>query len=134
MTPLFCHFPLDGKSIKHINSNLSSPGQLLEKCTYKDGEKNGPYEENNAEGQLQKKGIYKDGFFFDEIAANKERVGLNARLAQMDKQMAPTQLRQNAKRAEVAEFRVQFPKKNTNGIITPKEAKNFWQRLFGGRG
>ena len=42
----------------------------------------------------------------------RERKGLNARLAQMDKQMAPTQLRQSIKRAEVAKFRVRYQEKN----------------------
>lgn len=41
----------------------------------------------------------------------RERKGLNARLAQIDKQMAPTQLRQAVKRAEVAKFRVRYQKK-----------------------
>ena len=42
----------------------------------------------------------------------RERKGLNARLAQIDKQMAPTQLRQAVKRAEVAKFRVRYQEKN----------------------
>ena len=41
----------------------------------------------------------------------RERKGLNARLAQMDKQMPPTQLRRAVKRAEVAKFRAKFPNK-----------------------
>ena len=59
------------------------------------------------------------------------RKGLNARLAQMDEQMPPTQLRQSAKRAEVAKFRKNHPDKHAGRVI---EKKNWLQKLFrGGR-
>ena len=88
-----------------------SNGQLAEKCTYKDGKLDGPYEEYHKNGQLEIKCTYKNGKRFDPEEAKKARKGLNARLAQMDKQMAPTQLRQSIKRAEVAKFRAKFPNK-----------------------
>ena len=47
-----------------------------------------------------------------KMLMKKERKELNAHLAQMDKQLPPTQMRQNAKRAEVARFRAKYPKKN----------------------
>ena len=100
-------------------------GQLTEKGTYKDGKEDGPYERYNAYGQLEEKAVYKMGKRLDgkeaeeylkewnekRIAAQEARKGLNARLAQMSKQMAPTQLRQAVKRAEVAKFRAKFPNK-----------------------
>ena len=98
--------------------------QLWEKCAYKDGKLDGPYERYDDNGQLKKKGVYRMGERlygkeaeeylkeWNEKHNSKEaRKGLNARLAQMDKQMAPTQLRQSIKRAEVAKFRAKFPNK-----------------------
>ena len=37
-------------------------GQLWEKCTYKDGKLDGPYETYHQNGQLWEKGTYKDGW------------------------------------------------------------------------
>ena len=100
-------------------------GQVDIKCTYKDGKKDGPYEEYHRNGQLAEKGVYKMGKRLDgkeaeeylkewnekHITAQESRKGLCARLAQMSKQMPPTQLRQSIKRAEVAKFRAKFPNK-----------------------
>ena len=98
-------------------------GQLGVKCTYKDGKLDGPYEEYYPNGQLREKDVYKMGKrlygkeaeeYLKEWAktpSKEARKGLNSRLAQMDKQMAPTQLRQSIKRAEVAKFRAKFPNK-----------------------
>ena len=100
-------------------------GQLKKKCIYKDGEYDGPYEEYRDNGRLWEKLVYRMGERLDgkeaeeylkewnekRITAQEARKGLNARLAQMDKQMAPTQLRQSIKRAEVAKFRAKFPNK-----------------------
>ena len=36
-------------------------GQLWEKVTYKDGERDGPWETYHDNGQVRDKGIYKDG-------------------------------------------------------------------------
>ena len=101
-------------------------GQLYGKCTYKDGELDGPYETYYDNGQLMEKDVYKMGerlywkkaeeylkeWNEKHITAQEARKGLNARLAQMNKQMAPTQLRQAVKRAEVAKFRAKFPNIN----------------------
>ena len=100
-------------------------GQLKKKCTYKDGEYDGPYELYHDNGQLAEKGVYRMGerlygkeaeeylkeWNEKHMTPQESRKGLNARLAQMDKQMAPTQLRQSIKRAEVAKFRAKFPNK-----------------------
>ena len=61
---------------------------------------------------IGEKGTYKDGIFFDEPENNKQRRELNNRLKQIDKQIAPTHLRQAVKRVEVAKFRAKFPNKN----------------------
>ena len=100
-------------------------GQLRVKYTYKDNEPDGPYEEYDENGQLIEKGVYRMGGILygkeaeeylkewneKHITAQEARKGLCARLAQMSKQMAPTQLRQAVKRAEVAKFRAKFPNK-----------------------
>ena len=94
-------------------------GRLWGKCTYKDGKEDGPYEAYHDNGQLREKGVYKMGVelkgkeaeeYLKEweekrIMAQKTCKGLNVRLVQINKQMAPTQLRQAVKRAEVAKFR-----------------------------
>ena len=119
-------------------------GQLSVKCTYKDGKYDGPYEEYYSNGQLEEKGVYRMGERlygkeaeeylkeWNEKHNSKEaRKGLNARLAQMNKQMAPTQLRQAVKRAKVAKFRKSQPDKHAGRVI---EKKNWLQKLFrGGR-
>ena len=119
-------------------------GQLLIKCTFKDDKKDGPYEAYWLNGRLKVKCTYKDGKELTGKEAEeylqeweiihqpkKARKGLNARLAQMDKQMAPTQLRQAVKRAEVAKFRKSQPDKHAGRVI---EKKNWFQKLFrGGR-
>ena len=93
---------------------------------YKDGKLDGPFDVYNMGGLVLKKTIYKMGkklsgkVASDYLKKWKEmyflkknaREELNARLAQIDKQMAPTKLRQNAKRAEVAKFRAKFLDKN----------------------
>ena len=100
-------------------------GQLWQKCTYKDNELDGPYEWYHKNGQLAEKCVYRMGerLFRKEakeylkewnekhLTAQESRKGLCAQLALMDKQMAPTQLRQAVKRAEVAKFRAKFPNK-----------------------
>ena len=100
-------------------------GQLKEKSTCKDGEIDGPYERYNDNGRLWEKGVCRMGkklygkeaeeylkeWNEKRITAQESRKGLCARLAQMNKQMAPTQLRQAVKRAEVAKFRAKFPNK-----------------------
>ena len=45
------------------------------------------------------------------ITAQESRKGLNTLLTQIDKQMPPSHLRQDIKRAEVARFRAKFPNK-----------------------
>ena len=101
-------------------------GQLFKKCTYKDGECDGPLEHYHPDGRLMQRTVYENGKALNGQKAEEylekwkiqnppdskpERKGLNARLAQMDKQMPPTQLRQSIKRAEVAKFRAKFPNK-----------------------
>ena len=121
-----------------------SNGQLKQKYTYKDGELDGLYERYYDNGRLWGKGTYKDGKELTGKEAEeylqeweiihqpkKARKELNARLAQMDKQMASTQLRQAVKRAEVAKFRKSQPDKHAGRVI---EKKNWLQKLFrGGR-
>ena len=100
-------------------------GRLKVKCTYKDGKEDGPEEWYDENGQLWKKCVYRMGerlygkeaeeylkeWNEKHMTPQEARKGLNARLTQMDKQMAPTQLRQAVKRAEVAKFRAKFPNK-----------------------
>ena len=97
-------------------------GQLKLKCTYKNGFPDGPYEEYDKNGQLSYKIIYEYGTALTGKNAErylkewiekpqKERKGLNARLDQISKQMKPSALRKNVKRAEVAKFRAKFPNK-----------------------
>ena len=114
----------DGKEDGPYESYWAN-GLLRSKFTFKDGKEDGPYERYNAYGQLMEKAVYKMGKRLDgkeaeeylkewnekRIAAQESRKGLCARLAQMNKQMAPTQLRQSIKRAEVAKFRAKFPNK-----------------------
>ena len=87
-------------------------GQLYEKCTYKNGKFDGSYEEYDENGQPKVKCTYKDGQRVDGEDAKRERHGLNKRLEQINKQMKPTQLRQAAKRTEVAKFRAKYREKS----------------------
>ena len=92
-------------------------GQLFVKCTYKEGKKDGLYESYWTNGKLCIKCIYKEGKMTTELEGEKSlikpaRKAADPRLVQMDKQMTPTQLRQNVKRAEVARFRAKYPNKN----------------------
>ena len=101
-------------------------GHLAVKCTYKDGKYDGPYERYYDNGQLWVKCVYKMGEELEgkeaeeylkewtkkRITPQEVRKGLCVRLDQINKQMAPTQLRQAVKRAEVAKFRAKFPNKN----------------------
>ena len=100
-------------------------GQLYKKCFYKNAQKHGQsviYSENES---MISNCVFKNGkklsgkeaedFLWEWTQRNKsslQRKGLNARLAQINKQMAATQLRQSVKRAEVAKFRSEFPNKN----------------------
>ena len=116
-------------------------GRLWGKCTYKDGKEDGPYEAYHDNGQLREKGVYKMGVelkgkeaeeYLKEweekrIMAQKTCKRLNARLVQINEQMAPTQLRQAVKRAEVAKFRKIHSYKHAGRII---EKKNWFQKLF----
>lgn len=58
------------------------------------------------------KHTYKDGKCLDDSdeLEKAERHSLTARLKKIDKEMAPTQLRQAIKRTEVAAFRKKYPK------------------------
>ena len=115
-------------------------GYLKEKCTFKDGKKDGLEEAYLDDGRVWDRSIFKMGkelygkeakeylkeqypIEYKKLYEEKEekkareeakeiRKGLNNRLAQMDKQMAPTQLRQAVKRAEVAKFRKNHPDKH----------------------
>ena len=126
---------LSGKAIfkngKQVGPNIEywKNGQLEVKCIYSDGKKDGPYERYREDGSLAEWCVFKMGKkltgskaldYLKEWKAMQEkkylpiklpaeqRKELNARLAQMDKQMAPTQLRQNAKRSEIARFRAKY--------------------------
>ncbi|MGN0919900.1 MAG: hypothetical protein ACI4OR_04010 [Alphaproteobacteria bacterium] len=74
------------------------------------GKKEGPYESQDEKGQLKEKATYKDGMQIANKKYTRERRALLAGLASLDKQMKPTQLRQDAKRDLVAEYRRRFPK------------------------
>ncbi|MBR6412849.1 MAG: toxin-antitoxin system YwqK family antitoxin [Alphaproteobacteria bacterium] len=103
-------------------------GQLRRKGNFKDGKVDGSYEEYYENGQLERKCTFKEDkvveheyYRKDERIVNdrgidkisekaKQRRELNANLKQIDEQMAPTQLRQIIKRAEVTLFRIKYPK------------------------
>ena len=99
------------------------------KCAYsvdENGYKQGPYEKYHENGLLWGKGVCKMGErLYGEEAEEylKEWNGKHI--------MAPTQLRQSIKRAEVAKFRKNHPDKHAGLVI---EKKNWLQKLFrGGR-
>jgi antitoxin component YwqK of YwqJK toxin-antitoxin module len=102
-------------------------GGLSEKFFYKEGKIDGPYEIYSEDicslgSPLESKSVYKMGRQLESQEAMEYlnewykkyavRKILNARLRQIDKQMAPTQLRQSVKRSEVAQFRAKFPYKH----------------------
>lgn len=110
-------------------------GLLQLKCRYQNGKENGPFEEYYRDGSLYKKGSFVNGVYagpyvvysvngqivekgvfvngefvsddMEKIWQEKAlpRQELNAKLAAVSVQMAPTDLRQAVKRALVAEYR-----------------------------
>ena len=97
-------------------------GRLWGKCTYKDGKEDGPYEAYHDNGQLREKGVYKMGV---ELKGKEAEEYLKE--WEEKRIMAPTQLRQAVKRAEVAKFRKIHSYKHAGRII---EKKNWFQKLF----
>ncbi|MBO7257494.1 MAG: hypothetical protein J6V11_00975, partial [Alphaproteobacteria bacterium] len=97
----------------------------LDMCGYqKDGNFDGPCKVYTHDGRLDYECVFKNGkeLGYEEGKAylekweekqqeRKERKGLCAKLEKMSQQMQPTQLRQEAKRELVKDFRKMFPKK-----------------------
>lgn len=106
-------------------------GQLMRKCTYKNGKLDGPYEAYYDNGQLWVKCTYREGLPLDKTGKIFKTppyiippcIPFTSSAPSIQKSpviparvvpkipMAPTQLRQSVKRAEVAKFRAKFPNK-----------------------
>ena len=99
-------------------------GYLKLKCMYKNGKRNGTCEEYTRQGDLKEKMTYVDDCPVDKCISvpllpqtekkadyDKLRSELNERLIQINKQMAPTQLRRVVKRQLIDSLYKKYPQK-----------------------